>query len=103
MQPQVPRRFWRITFWDSDGIERRRYIKCPYLVPATEGMKYRRPLVPGDSDYLDSFIGMTTALAVLEWAGRVTSYRVSPVPSERINNIRNRAVRWTTVVDELAA
>ena len=90
----APRRFWRITFKDRDGHERRRYIKCPYLTPADEG-KYRRPLVPGDGEYLDSFLGMTTALAVLEWHGAIEWFRVSPVPSERINVIRDRAVRWS--------
>lgn len=104
----TPRRFWHITFWTADGREYRRYVKCPYLAPVEEGeqhgsKKYRRPLVPGDPDYADTMVAMTARLGALEWDGIITSYRVTPVPAERIALIRNRAVRWSEVTTLLAA
>lgn len=102
----APRRFWHVTFWTPDGVERRRYVKCPYLVEADEphgGKKYRRPLVPGDADYPDTMVAMAARLGALEWDGIITSYRVSPVPSERIAKIRDRARRWTEILAEVAA
>jgi hypothetical protein len=100
MPDEAPRRFWRITFWTSNGIEYRRYVKCPYLVEADEphgGRKYRRPLVPGDADYPDTMVAMTADLGALEWDRAITSYRVTPVPPERIAAIRDKAVRWREV------
>lgn len=102
----APRRFWHITFWTADGTERRRYITCPYLVPTDEahgGKDYRRPLVAGDQDYPDTMLAMSATLSALEWDGLVTSYRISPVPAERIAAIRDRAVRWTEVYTSLIA
>jgi len=101
MKNEAPRRFWRITFKDRDGRERRRYIKCPYLTPKEDG--HRRPLVVGDIDFTDTYFGMAAALATLEWYGAVTSYRITPVPSERISVIRDHAVRWSDVRSELEA
>jgi len=103
---QAPRRFWRVTLWTPDGTERRRYIKCPYLVPTDEehgGKAYRRPLVPGDADYVDTHLGMTARLGALEWDGVVTSYRVTPVQPDRVAAIRHLAVRWSEVEASLAA
>jgi len=96
---QAPRRFWHVTFWTSDGREYRRYIKCPYLAPTEDhgSRQYRRPLVPGDTDYPDTMVAMAARLGALEWDGVISSYRLSPVPSARIEKIRNRAVRWTEV------
>jgi hypothetical protein len=104
----TPRRFWYITLFTTDGRELRRYVKCPYLVetedPASHGGRaYRRPLVPGDDDYPDTHAGMSARLGALEWDGVLSSYRVSPVPAERIPTIRDRAVRWREVESLLAA
>lgn len=101
-----PRRFWRVTFWTPDGVERRRYIKCPYLVSTDEekgGHAYRRPLAPGDPGYIDTHLGMTARLGALAWDGVILSYRVTPVPPERVAAIRDKALRWSDVEASLAA
>jgi len=108
MQPThpAPRVFWRVTFWTPDGVERRRYIRCPYLVPSDEGhggKAYRRPLAPGDPDYPDTVIAMTAALGALAFDGVIASYRVTPVPSERVTAIRQRSIRWREALSAIAA
>lgn len=102
---EAPRRFWYITFWTADGREIRRYVRCPYLAPTEDhgDKKYRRPLVPGDDDYPDTMVAMTARLGALEWDGVITSFRVTPVKPERIEKIRNRAVRWTEVYNTVLA
>jgi hypothetical protein len=102
----APRRFWHITLFMSDGREYRRYIKCPYLVEADEdhgGKAYRRPLAPGDPDYPDTLLAVTARLGALEWDRVLASYRVSPVPGERIEKVRHLAVRWREVEAALIA
>lgn len=97
---EAPRRFWHITMWTPDGIEYRRYVKCPYLVPTEEehgGKQYRRPLTSTDPDWPDTFIAMTSRLGVLEWEGALARYTVSPVKPERVPAIRSRARRWREV------
>ena len=99
-----PRRMWRVTLFLADGRELRRYVKCPYLVETDEehgGRAYRRPLVPGDPDYRDTHAAMSASLGALEWDGILSSFRVSPVPAERIASIRDKAVRWSEVEDDL--
>lgn len=101
-----PRVFWRVTFWTADGSEHRRYVKCPYLVPTDEehgGKAYRRPLAPGDPDWPDTLLALTARLGALEWDGLIASFRVTPVPSERVAAIRHRAVRWSEVEASLLA
>jgi hypothetical protein len=101
-----PRRFWYVTVFTTDGRELRRYIKCPYLVETDAdhgGRAYRRPLVPGDPDYADTHAAMSARLAALEWDGIVSSFRVSPVPAERIAAVRDRAVRWREVEAQLGS
>jgi len=100
MTTEAPRRFWRVTFWTAEGTEYRRYIKCPYLVEDPNshgGGKYRRPLVPGDEDYPDTMIAMAADLGALEWDRVIRSYRLTPVPPERIESIRDKATRWREV------
>ena len=102
MPDEAPRRFWRITFWTAEGTEYRRYVKCPYLVETEDptshgGRKYRRPLVPGDADYPDTMVAMAADLGALEWDRVISSYRLTPVPPERIEAIRDKAVRWREV------
>lgn len=102
----TPRRFWHVTLFTSDGRELRRYVKCPYLVPTDEahgGHAHRRPLAPGDTDFVDTHAAMTARLGALEWDGVLSSYRVSPVPAERVTSIRNRAVRWSEIEASLRA
>ena len=102
----TPRRFWHVTLFTADGRELRRYVKCPYLVDTTEphgGRAYRRPLVPGDTGYADTHAAMTARLGALEWDGVLSSFRVSPVPAERISSIRERAVRWSEIETSLKA
>jgi hypothetical protein len=106
MPDQPQRRFWRVTVFTSDGRELRRYIKCPYLVETDEahgGKAYRRPLVPGDTDYPDTHAAMSARLGALEWDRVIASFRVSPVPAERIGSIRHRAVRWRELEQQLVA
>jgi hypothetical protein len=105
---ETPRRFWHITFWTAEGIEYRRYVKCPYLVETEDpnshgGGKYRRPLVPGDEDYPDTMIAMAADLGGLEWDNLIRSYRLTPVPPERIGKIRDKATRWRDVRKLVAA
>lgn len=105
----APRRFWRITIWTPAGVEYRRYIKCPYLVESEDGPeshgghKYRRPLAPGDADFVDTHLAMTARLGALTWDGVVASYRVSPVPAARVAVIKHRARRWRDVEALLVA
>lgn len=97
---EQPRRFWHVTFWMADGREYRRYVKCPYLVPSPSehgGRAYRRPLAPGDDGWSDTHLAMTARLGALTFDGVLASYRVSPVPAERIPAIRDRAQRWTEI------
>ena len=98
---EAPRRFWRVTLWTPEGRELRRDITCPYLVP-DEGQTYRRPLAPGDDDYPDTHAAMTAALGSLQEDRVIEAYRVSPTKPERISKVRDHAVRWTTVRDELS-
>ena len=81
-----PKRFWRVTFWTPDGVERRRYIRCPYLTPSS-----------------DSLVSVTARLGVLVWDGVLTSFRISPVPAARVALIRHRSVRWAEVEATIAA
>jgi hypothetical protein len=95
----APRRFWRVTFWTPDGVERRRYVRCPSL---TKG-KNQRTLAPGDTDYPDTLLAMVARLGALQWDGVISSFRVSPVPSERVAAIVTRATRWSEVQSVLVA
>lgn len=79
------KRFWRVTFWTTDGSERRRYIRCPYE-PSS-----------------DSLVAVTARLGTLMRDGIITSARISPVPATRVAAIRHRSVRWSEVEATLAA
>lgn len=97
---EAPRRFWHVTMWTADGIEYRRYVRCPYLVPTEEehgGKRYRRPLVVGDPDYPDTHAAMSARLGALQEDGVLRKYTLSWVEPERVAAIRHRARRWREV------